>query len=148
MNKPPGHLSFVLHTVTRLHGPRLLNYYGFICHLTSHRVLLELPLVEHLPASSSRSLNENRQRGQCQASPVTSGSLKLTPSSITHWTCSQIGHRAILDAYPPNTPNQVRLRYVPTPFYGFLQTPPLASDALAIRITFPVNRAVSASSSL
>ena len=34
-------------------------------------------------------------------------------------------------------PNQVRFRYVQFTSYGFLQTPPLASDALAIQIHFP-----------
>jgi len=33
--------------------------------------------------------------------------------------------------------NQVRLRYVHLVSYGVLQTPPLASDALASRIVFP-----------
>ena len=34
-------------------------------------------------------------------------------------------------------PNQVRLRYGHFTSYGFLQTPPLASDAIAIQIVFP-----------
>lgn len=51
-----------------------------------------------------------------------------------------------MHAYPPEPPNQVRFRYVPYSFYGFLQTPPLASDALANRIAFPVDRAASISS--
>ena len=107
----------------------------------------------HLPIPGHRSLSRRDQGGQCRASPVTSGSLELTPSSITYWVCSQFGLCAILDAYPLNPPNQVRFRYVPIPFYGFLQTPPPAKANLggyplvgvAIRITFPVNRAVSAS---
>ncbi|KEQ14837.1 hypothetical protein GZ77_11225 [Endozoicomonas montiporae] len=45
-------------------------------------------------------------------------------------------------------PNQVRLRCVPLTSYGFLQTLPLASNALAIRITFPSVGAVQASFSL
>ena len=39
-----------------------------------------------------------------------------------------------------------RVRYEPPAFYGFLQTPPLASAALAIRILFPTNRARSVTS--
>ncbi|RJY16901.1 hypothetical protein D5R81_08655 [Parashewanella spongiae] len=34
-------------------------------------------------------------------------------------------------------PNQVRFRCVPLTSYGFLQTLPLANNALAIRIIFP-----------
>ncbi|RJY02436.1 hypothetical protein D5R81_19280 [Parashewanella spongiae] len=34
-------------------------------------------------------------------------------------------------------PNQVRFRCVPLTSYGFLQTLPLARNALAIRIIFP-----------
>ena len=45
----------------------------------------------------------------------------------------------------PNLPNQVRLRCVPLTSYGFLQTLPLASSALAIRITFPSVGVVQAS---
>ncbi|MBL4822473.1 MAG: hypothetical protein JKX90_02970, partial [Colwellia sp.] len=48
------------------------------------------------------------------------------------------GLRAILDAYPPILPKQVTVSCVPLTSYGFLQTPPLASDALAIRIIFPL----------
>ena len=39
------HRGFILHTVTRLHRPRLTHYYGIICHLTPHRSRLELPLA-------------------------------------------------------------------------------------------------------
>ncbi|PKG98832.1 hypothetical protein CXF95_13375 [Paraglaciecola sp. MB-3u-78] len=42
-----------------------------------------------------------------------------------------------MHAYPPTTPKQVRLRCVSLTSYGFLHTPPLASDALTIRIIFP-----------
>jgi len=43
-----------------------------------------------------------------------------------------------LDAYPPIPPKQVTVSCVPLTSYGFLQTPPLASDALAIQIIFPL----------
>ena len=59
------------------------------------------------------------------------------PSSSTILVWLSIGLCAILHAYPPKLPNQVRFRYVPLTSYGFLQTPPLARDALAIRIVFP-----------
>jgi len=48
----------------------------------------------------------------------------------------------------PNLPNQVRLRCVPLTSYGFLQTLPLASNALATRITFPSVGVVQASFNL
>ncbi|MGF1725021.1 hypothetical protein L4D12_09930, partial [Photobacterium nomapromontoriensis] len=44
---------------------------------------------------------------------------------------------AILHAYPPRLPNQVHFRCVLLTSYRFLQTLPLASNALAIRIIFP-----------
>ncbi|EPE0814534.1 hypothetical protein ACR9PC_004137, partial [Vibrio vulnificus] len=47
---------------------------------------------------------------------------------------------AMLDAYPPIPPKQVTVSCVHLTSYGFLQTPPLASDALAIRIVFPLVR--------
>ncbi|QSR36994.1 hypothetical protein CFI10_18820 [Marinobacterium iners] len=42
-----------------------------------------------------------------------------------------------MHAYPPALPKQVHLRCVPLTSYGFLQTLPLASNALASRIVFP-----------
>ena len=74
------------------------------------------------------------------------GSLMLITSSITNGICSRIGLRHFLQTHPRRQPNLVRLRYVPTSSYRFLQTPPLASDALANRILFPVNGARSVAS--
>jgi len=51
-----------------------------------------------------------------------------------------------MDAYPPMTPKQVTVSCVPLTSYGFLQTPSLASDALAIRIIFPLVRVTPLSS--
>ena len=56
-------------------------------------------------------------------------------------TCAFSGGR------PGSRPNQVRLRYVPLTSDRFLQTPPLASDALANWILFPVVGARSLTSS-
>ena len=47
----------------------------------------------------------------------------------------------------PSVGARVRLRYVPSTSYRFLQTSPLAGDALANRILFPMNRARSLTSS-
>jgi hypothetical protein len=69
------------------------------------------------------------------------GSLLMITSSITCCRCSCIGHHVFLHTRPDNRPNQVHLRYVPSTSYRFLQTSPLASDALASRILFPMNRA-------
>ena len=75
------------------------------------------------------------------------GSLLMITSSNTCCRCSCIGHHVFLHTRPDNRPNQVHLRYVPSTSYRFLQTPPLAGDALASRIQFPMNRAWSLSSS-
>jgi len=45
-------------------------------------------------------------------------------------------------------PKQVTVSCVPLTSYGFLQTPPLASDALAIRIIFPLVRVIQVSFNL
>lgn len=50
--------GFVLQTVTSFPRPRLLHYYGFICHLTSRRRFLELPLEISLLASHASPLGE------------------------------------------------------------------------------------------
>ena len=52
-----------------------------------------------------------------------------------------------MHAYPDSPPNQVRFRYGPSTSYHFLQTPPLASDALVSRILFPVDGVRSLTSS-
>ncbi len=69
------------------------------------------------------------------------GSLLMITSSITCCRCSCTGHHVFLHTRPDNRPNQVYIRYVPSTSYRFLQTSPLASDALASRIQFPMNRA-------
>ncbi|AUC86923.1 hypothetical protein CW735_00910 [Alteromonas sp. MB-3u-76] len=53
-----------------------------------------------------------------------------------------------MHAYPPVLPNQVHLRCVPLTSYGFLQTLPLANNALAIRIIFPSVRVIQVSFNL
>ena len=133
------HHGFVLQTVTSFHRPRLTHYYGIIRHLTPRGPVLELPLEPALPITTS-------DRTMPGFPSYCADSLLLTTSSSTACHCSRIGHRVISHARPGRTPNQVRLRYAPTTFYGFLQTPPLASDALAIRILFPTNRVRSVTS--
>ena len=67
------------------------------------------------------------------------GSLLIIASSITSCCCPRIGRCDFSHAYPSSPPNQVRLRYGPSTSYHFLQTPPLASDALVSWILFPVD---------
>jgi hypothetical protein len=67
-------------------------------------------------------------------------SLLEIPLSNTALARLSIGLRAILDAYPPIPPKQATVSYVPLISYGFLQTPPLCIDALAIQIIFPLVR--------
>lgn len=76
------------------------------------------------------------------------GSLQQTPPSNTQDVRLSIGLCAILRAYPPAKPNQVRFRCVPVTSYGFLKTLPLASNALAIRIIFPSVGVIQVSSNL
>ena len=122
---------FFLHMVTLLLRPRLIHYYGFICHLTPLRLTLKLPLESLLPFS-----------GMMPGFPsYCAGSLLLIPSSSTFCLCPHIGLRDISHTHPDNLPNQVRFRYGPSTSYHFLQTPPLASDALVSRILFPVDGA-------
>nr|WP_241828112.1 hypothetical protein [Salinivibrio kushneri] len=54
----------------------------------------------------------------------------------------------MLHAYPPIKPKQVHLRCVPLTSYRFLQTLPLASNALASRIIFPSVGAIQVSFNL
>jgi hypothetical protein len=75
------------------------------------------------------------------------GSLLIIASSITSCCCPRIGRHDFSHAYPSSPPNQVRLRYGPSTSYHFLQTPPLASDALVSWILFPVDGVRSLSSS-
>ncbi|WP_299142459.1 hypothetical protein [uncultured Vibrio sp.] len=51
----------------------------------------------------------------------------------------------MLHAYPPKLPKQVHLCCVLLTSYRFLQTLPLASNALAIRIIFPSVRVIQVS---
>ncbi len=49
-NQTTGHSSFTLHTVTRFQRPELHHYYGFICHLPLHRIILSFPLISPIPS--------------------------------------------------------------------------------------------------
>ncbi|OOE87525.1 hypothetical protein BZG75_14685 [Salinivibrio sp. AR640] len=53
-----------------------------------------------------------------------------------------------MHVYPPIKPKQVHLRCVPLTSYRFLQTLPLASNALASRIIFPSVGAIQVSFNL
>ncbi len=97
---------------------------------------------------SNRRYQPPQATGRCQASPVTALNprWRLHPQPrpvVVHesgialfCTLTPTGRRD-----QPSVGARVRFRYEPPAFYGFLQTPPLASDALAIRILFPMNRA-------
>jgi len=86
-------------------------------------------------------------REQYEASPGKVWSLHTTIPSITLQVWSGIGLRNISHAYPPVTPNQVRLRCAPYAAYGFLQTLPLPTTPLPIGVTSPksgcINKKVS-----
>ena len=59
-NKPYGRLGFILHTVTSFHRPRLHNYYGIICHLTSLQAVLSFLLNLPIPAFAMTYGNNTR----------------------------------------------------------------------------------------
>ena len=61
----------------------------------------------------------------------------IVPNEPHKTGLTEYGHRAIVDAYPPVLPDQVRFCCVPLTSFGFLQTLPFTSNALAIRIIFP-----------
>lgn len=112
---------------------------------TSHRVssFFMLPLEV--------TYRSHRPNAACRTMPgfpsYCAGSPSMITSSITCCHCSYTGHHVFLHTRPDSRPNQVRLRYVPSTYYRFLQTPPLASDAFASRILFPINRVGSLTSS-
>ena len=68
--------------------------------------------------------------------------LPLAPCKLPHPQSryglrSGIGLRAMLHAYPPAAPNQVRLRYVQLTSYRFLQTLPLPATPLRFGLSSP-----------
>jgi hypothetical protein len=126
--------GFVLHTVTRLHWPELHHYYGRIgmphhCHLT-------LTLFSNLFLNP---VSEKKTPRYSARLPRLLHQLPARYSVLNHCVItdrvSGFALFSTLTAYAQ--PNQVCLRYVHLTSYGFLQTPPLASDALAIQIVFP-----------
>lgn len=93
--------GFPLQTVTSFHRPRLIHYYGFICHLTSHRSLLELPLDAALPASHASPMGELTRPAMMPGFPsYCTGSLTMMTSPSTPDGCSCIGHHVFLHARP------------------------------------------------
>ena len=132
--------GFLLHTVTRFLRPQLAHYYGIICHLTSLRMSLESLLeatYRHILRFAFGRADAVRTMPGFPS--YCAGSLLAIASSITSCRCPRIGRCILLHACPDRPPNQVRLRYGPPTSYRFLQTPPLADDALASRILFPVD---------
>ena len=111
--------------------------------LTSRRLRLELPLEVSLPIPSAMA--------DCRTIPgfpsYCAGSLLMITFSTICCRCSWTGHHVFLRTRSDKRPNQVRLRYIPSTSYRFLQTPPLAGDALASQILFPMNRVRSLASS-
>jgi hypothetical protein len=117
---------------------------------TSHHVgrTLELPLAAGLTRISRFAYGgANAARMMPGFPSYCAGSLFMITSSSTYCRCPCIGHRDFSHTRPDSRPNQVRLRYVPSTSYRFLQTSPLASDALASRILFPMDGARSLTSS-
>lgn len=73
-----------------------------------------------------------------QASPVTAPAPCKIGHPQTRPAADRVPGFALFCTLTANKPpNQVRFRYVHLASYGFLQTPPLANDALASRIVFP-----------
>ena len=117
---------------------------------TSHHFghALELPLTAGLTRISRFAFGRANAARMMPGFPsYCADSLSMITSSITCCRCPCIGHRDFLHTRPDSRPNQVRLRYVPSTSYRFLQTPPLAGDALASRILFPMDGARSLTSS-
>ena len=71
--------------------------------------------------------------------------MKTSPNACCRSSC--IRRRDFSHARLDNRPNQVRFLYASSSSYRFLQTPAFATDALASRILFPMNRVRSLTSS-
>src|SRR5690554_107637 len=77
-------------------------------------------------------------RARGQASPVTAPAPCKIGHPQTRPAADRVSGFALFCTLAASRPpNQVRSRYVHLASYGFLQTPPLASSALASRIVFP-----------
>jgi hypothetical protein len=123
-----GQLSFLLHAITGLLRPSLTHYYGVICHLaptqaSAFTLLLCFQLLTGLGVRLPQLLHWL---------PVNDLTLKHKTGLTEYWAS-----RYFARLPTPALPNQVHFHCVPFTSYGFLQTLPLASNALAIRILFP-----------
>jgi hypothetical protein len=120
--------GFLLQTVTSFLRPGLRHYYGFICHLAPLRLTLSLLL--NLPI--------RRLRGTIQGFPSYLG-LPVSYSTLTHATGLTRNRASRYFARSP-TREAVSgsLALCAVHFLSLPSDPAVTSNALAIRIVFPL----------
>ena len=142
-----GRSGFTLHAVTRLerHGwckcsfcrSKKLPQAGTSTLLQLHRSVGPLPPRPHIDLGFHLGSMPPEFRVRGQASPVTAPAPCKIGHPQTRPAADRVSGFALFCTLTADRPpNQVRSRYVHLASYGFLQTPPLARDALASRIVF------------
>ena len=130
--KPPGHPGFTLQSVTSFHGPEFHNYYGIICHLTPLRLTLGLPLCHSFP---EKKLQERYKASPVKANPpVSNRILKHATGLIRYWASRYFAR------LPTRYAESGSLTLCTAHFLSLPSDPAVTSNALAIRIVFPLIR--------
>ena len=127
-NRAAGHPGFLLQTVTSFLRPGLHHYYGFICHLAPHRSTLSLLLC----------LTIRKLHGTIQGFPSYFGLPASCPilnhsTGLTRYRASR--HVARL---PTHQAESGSLTLCAACFLSLPSDPAVTSNALAIRIVFPL----------
>ena len=138
------HHGFLLQTVTSFHRPRLTHYYGIIRHLTPREPVLESPLEPTLPNTPTTNVIRRPDDARLPQLLCCFLSKRLPAGDcILNHGQSLFMNRA--SRYFARSPRQAAesgsLSLCTTSFLWLPSDSAVASDALAIRILFPMNRA-------
>jgi len=125
-----GHPGFLLQTVTRFLRPGFLHYYGFICHLTPLRSVSSL-LLSFTIRSGYSGRNDMGFPSYLRF-PVNSPILKHV-TGLTKYRASRYFARL-----PTRSAESGSLSLCAVHFLSLPSDPAVASNALAIRIVFPL----------
>ena len=139
VDQTTGHPGFTLQTVTSFHRPGLHHYYGFICHLTPRRSTSGCPLCLPYPIPDHSDIETMQGFPSYLGLPVNYPILNHA-TGLTRYRASRY-----LARLPTRYAESGSLSLCAVHFLSLPSDPAVTSNALAIRIDFPLVRATSVS---
>jgi hypothetical protein len=126
------HPGFTLQTVTSFHRPGLHHYYGFICHLTPRRSTSGCPLCLSYPTPDHSGIETMQGFPSYLGLPVNYPILNHATGLTRYWALRYLAR------LPPRYAESGSLTLCAVHFLSLPSDPAVTSNALAIRIDFPL----------